>query len=128
MALGFAMTEFCIQIQPERCRQLDLAALRAACEALARDAVLVRRFAIVEGEDRGTYVNLMFETDMPATLWSLLDARLYGCRKLGAPLKAGSMAMCQGADGWNDYQLLYHFDPSVPVCNHPPGRAPSTTH
>lgn len=118
------MTEFCIQVQPDRCRQLDLAALRAACEAMARDAVLVRRFAIVEGDEEGRTINLMFETDVPATLWSLLGDRLYESRELGVPLKAASMVMCQGADGWNDYQLLFHFDPAVPVCSHRPGSAP----
>ena len=115
------MTEFCIQIQPDRCRQLDRAALRAACEAMARDAVLVRRFAFVEAEDGGQYISLMFETDMATTLWSLLGDRLYGCRELGAPLKAGSMAMCQGSSGWDDYRLLYHFDPAVPRVATPRG-------
>lgn len=115
------MTEFCIQIHPGRAGDLDLDAVRALCAALAKDDGLVRRHVVVEGEDDGPYVNLMFDTERPKELWSLLQQRLYQSSAVGAPMRRGSMAMCQGKRGWDDYLLLHHYDPAVPVCNHPPG-------
>jgi hypothetical protein len=93
---------------------LDLPGVRAACESIAADRVLVRRFQITDGTDQHRYVNLMFATDDLRRLWRLLGQRLYHSAELGGPMRASSMAMCEGQHGWDDYLLLYHFDPAVP--------------
>lgn len=106
------MADLCIQIHPHLAPNLDLASLRSACEHL--DKTLVYRFAVVEGTDAHVYTNLMFATDDLKELWRLLHERLYQSAEFGLPLRASSMAMCEGQHGWDDYLLLYHFDPKVP--------------
>lgn len=108
------MTDFCIQIHPQRAADLDLAGLFSLCNDLARKKDLIRRFAIVDGTDGHDHVNLMFETRRPGKLWSVLQSRLYQSGEFGGALKQCSMAMCQGAHGWDDYLLLHHYDPAVP--------------
>jgi hypothetical protein len=111
------MTDFCIQIHPDRSRDLDLARVRAICEHLAFDNDLIKRFAFLDRPGEGSepwHVNLIFDTDRPADLWSVLKGRLYdcdGCDGLGRPMQMSSMAMCEGEHGWRDYLLLYHYDP-----------------
>lgn len=108
------MTDFCIQIHPDRSRDLDLARVLSVCERLADDKDLVRRFAFVERPGEGSeprHVNLIFDTDRPADLWLCLRGRLYRCPALGRAMQMSSMAMCEGEHGWRDYLLLYHYDP-----------------
>lgn len=87
--------------------------IQALGEDIASDTHLVTRFAIIKGEDKGPYSNLMFEATDVQKLWGLLREVLYRDEKVGMALSQASMAMCEGEDGWNDYLLLYHFDPSV---------------
>jgi hypothetical protein len=107
------MSTLCIQIQPNRAIGIDMKRVRALAESLASDNELITRFAIVEGDDRGPYSNLMFETSDPQKLWHLVSDALYKDGKVGPALASGSMAMCEGSNGWTNYLLLYHFDPSV---------------
>lgn len=106
------MKTLCIQVQPNRAADIDMARVRALGEMVSSDKHLVLRFAIVDGEENGAYSDLMFETTEPQKLWRLLQEKLYNDKKIGAALSQSSMAMCEGSDGWNDYLLLYHFDPS----------------
>lgn len=115
------MNEFCIHLQPDRDPGADITAIRAACEALTHDQTLVQSFSVSEGNDKGRYVNFMFDTPSPANLWAALVARLYEEPSLGPVLKHASMAMCTGSRGWDNYLLLHHFDPSVTL-DEPPSR------
>lgn len=113
------MTDFCIQIHPDRSPDLDLACVRSICESLACDTSLIRRFHFLDrpaelGEPR--HVNLIFDTDRPAHLWDALKGRLYESDGLGRPMQIASMAMCEGEHGWRDYLLLYHYDPRERLC------------
>jgi len=88
--------------------------VRSICERLALDKDLIKRFAFLEREREGSeprHVNLIFDTDCPVGLWSLLKGELYDCDGLGRPMQMSSMAMCEGEHGWRDYLLLYHYDP-----------------
>jgi len=107
------MSTLCIQIQPNRAPEMDMARVRALGEEVASDKVLVERFSIVQGEDGGPYVNLMFETERLAELWKLLSVKLYEDRGVGAGMARASMSTCEGKHGWDDYLLLYHFDPEI---------------
>lgn len=108
------MADLCIQIHPHRSSGLDLDRVRAACEEMAADQTLIRRFAVVEGTDAHDYVNLMFASDDLGALWKALQERLYQGEDFGESMRASSMAMCEGEHGWDDYLLLHHFDPAVP--------------
>ncbi len=105
------MTDFCIQIHTDRAPGLDLAAVRSACHKLAEDKSLVRCFAII---DKGCvdHINFMFATDNAKGLWSALTASLLEDASLGPSIKKAAMVMCQGANGWDDYRLLHHYDPA----------------
>src|SRR5262249_43289347 len=105
----------CIQVQPNRAPDINLARVRSICDGLASRKDLVARFAAIEGRDKGPYVNLMFETGNPRELWKLLRTRLYRDKAVGAALARASMAVIEGKQGWDDYYLLFHFDPDVPV-------------
>jgi hypothetical protein len=107
------MSTLCIQVQPNRASSIDMWRVRALGEAVAADRNLVSRFAVVDGEDTGPYTNLLFETAELQELWSQLQETLYNDEQIGPALAQASMAMCEGNDGWNDYLLLYHFDPTV---------------
>lgn len=111
------MSALCIQVQPNKVPDIDMERVRALGEAVSSDKTLVSRFAIVEGEDKDPYSNLMFETQELQKLWRLLQDVMYRDKKVGLALSQASMAMCEGNDGWNDYLLLYHFDPSVQLNN-----------
>lgn len=100
-----------IQIQPDLLPAYDEAAILAACEGLKVHKPLIASFRLEEGEDDGRWVNLSFETAEPARVWPLLQAAFYGDGPLGEALRAASMAVCTGEEGWDDYLLLYHFDP-----------------
>ena len=109
------MSTLCIQVQPNRAPAIDMERVRALGETIAANKELITRFAVVEGEDNGPYSNLMFETLELQKLWESLWQTLYGDDSVGLALSQASMAMCEGSDGWNDYLLLYHFDPLVKV-------------
>ncbi|WP_295558998.1 hypothetical protein [uncultured Hyphomicrobium sp.] len=108
------MTDFCIQIHPDRNRDLDFDRVRKVCEGLAADKALIKWFAFsdrpADGRER-RHINLLFDTDRPADLWRALLVKLYQCETVGRPLQMSSMAMCEGDGGWSDYLLLHHYDP-----------------
>lgn len=56
---------------------------------------------------------LTFGTEHAASLWRVIQTRLYEDQTLGPQMRAASMAMCSTPDGWDTYLLLYHFDPAV---------------
>ncbi len=113
--------QLCLQVHPSRAPELELDLLRTAAEALARSTPGFRGIDFAEGEDDGTYLNIVFAVSNPAQAWHQIEAGLFGSLQFGAALRASSMAMCTGADGWNDYLLLYHYDPQVP--RNSPGEA-----
>jgi hypothetical protein len=102
-----------IQVQPNRATGIDMARVRELCESIASNKKLITRFAVIEGEDNGPYSNLMFETSELQKLWGLIYDVLYRDERVGPALLRASMAMCEGSDGWANYLLRYHFDPSV---------------
>lgn len=106
-----SMTDFCIQIHTDRAPGIDLAAVHAACAALARDKALVRCFAVIEKGCVG-HINLMFATTQPKALWEALQKTLFDGSALGDAIRRSSMVMCEGERSWDDYRLLHHFDPA----------------
>ena len=78
----------------------------------AREPTLTR-FRIEEGEDNGRYTNIDFWTSNRLQLWRAIQSAIYQHPLLGEELMISSMAMCTGADTWNDYLLLHHYDPTI---------------
>ena len=107
---GTDMTIFCIQIQPDRAPALDIAQVRELCLQLAENKTVIARHGVVEGDDEGPYLNLMFEIIDPIAFWRLFSTRIYDDALVGPGMKAASMATCTGEDEWEDYLLLYHYD------------------
>jgi hypothetical protein len=63
---------------------------------------------ISRGNDKGEYVNLYFATDDLKSLWESVRHTLSA-----APgLANATIVACEGENGWDDYLLLHHFDPS----------------
>ncbi|GAB3267873.1 hypothetical protein [Chitinimonas naiadis] len=109
------MTTLCIQIQPDRIADFDQAAVLAVCEQMRAHKPLIAGFQWDEGDDEGPYINLLFETEQPAEVWPILQAAFYAPGALGDAIRATSMAMCTGEEGWEDYLLLYHYDDQLPL-------------
>lgn len=107
------MTTLCIQIQPDRVAQFDQAAVEAVCDALRIHKPLISAFQLEAGEDDGPYLNLMFETEDAQALWPILQTAFYPASPFGDMLRATSMAMCTGEEGWDDFLLLYHYDDNL---------------
>jgi hypothetical protein len=105
--------QICVQVHPARAPGLSTTALKAAAELLARSAEDVRGIEFSEGEDDGAYLNILFASLNPQRSWPTIQVGLLESPIFGPQLKASAMAVCTGADGWNDYLLLYHYDPSV---------------
>jgi hypothetical protein len=105
------MTDFCIQIQPERASDLDLDGVMRRAGLFAEAASYVTRFSVVTGDD---YVNLMFETDAPSRFWHAFVAEFFGADRDGLGMTRCCIATCQGDLGWDDYRLLHHFDAEQP--------------
>lgn len=104
-----------VQVHTDAIPIQDIASLKSDCTRLAAGLVGALGVRFEEGEDEGGYLNLVFGTYEPLELWPQINAALYQSVEHGPTLRAHSMALCTGSHGWNDYVLLYHFDPSVPV-------------
>ena len=104
-----------IQVHPHRASGLDVERLVASCETMARGIKACRGFGSSQGEDEGAYINLTFATESVASSWPELRAALLESAEFGAALKRACICICTGAEGWDDYLLLHHFDPEQPL-------------
>jgi hypothetical protein len=107
--------QLCLQVHPARAPRLNVTQLKLAADSLARSVPGVRGIGFTEGEDDGSYLNIVFATREPQRSWPTIREGLLESAAFGPQLKAASMAMCTGTEGWDDYLLLYHYDPSVPL-------------
>jgi hypothetical protein len=107
--------QICIQVYPTRAPELDVASLKVACEVLARAITGVRGIGFSEGDDGGTYLNIVFAAEEPAATWRRMRPQLLESSVFATNLLASCMVVCTGLDGWNDYLLLYHYDPTVAI-------------
>ena len=108
------MQALSIQVQPTRAEGIDVAAVTAAFASILASP-LVEHHAFNQGVDKGPYLNFTFATTRAGELWQLIRSRLYDDPELGPFMRSASMAMCSSNEGWDDYALLYHFDPTVAV-------------
>lgn len=107
------MRWLCIQIQPNRSPGIGMAQITLACEAIASTPKLVDCHSFDCGEDQGPYFNFTFGATYPLQLWETIQTCIYGNKGLDPHLRRSSTVVCTGEDGWDDYLLLFHFDPDV---------------
>src|SRR5215468_9033752 len=109
------MRSLSVQIQPERSPTLNLVAVTSAFVEIAGDVQLVRHHAFDQGHDSGDYHNFTFGTERAGALWREIRRRLFDDPVLGDDMRKVSIAACSSDTGWNDYLLLFHFDPAASV-------------
>ena len=89
-----------------------MAEVIAEFEAIGSITGLVKHHTFDSGNDRGAYFNFTFGTPNANELWQVIQSRLYS-GTFSNHMRHASMAMCSSEEGWDDYLLLYHFDPTV---------------
>ncbi|WP_457417740.1 hypothetical protein [Roseateles sp. P5_E7] len=112
---GPELGRICIQVHPRRAPALDVARLAEVSEAVGRRTPGIRGINISEGEEDGVFVNILFAAVDPLASWPALKEALLESAEFRDALKLSCMCLCTGDDGWDDYLLLYHFDPTVPL-------------
>jgi hypothetical protein len=71
------MRAISIQVQPARVAGIDMTAVQALLEAVARRQDLVDHYHFDNGEDGAAYLNFTFGTSAPSLLWAHIWASLY---------------------------------------------------
>ena len=64
------------------------------------------------------YVNFDFKTPTVAVVWHDLQKTVLNHRRFGRLARRATIIARTGSRGWNNYKLLHHFDPSVPLDTH----------
>ncbi len=109
------MRAISIQIQPNRSSGMDMNSVTVAFEEIAAMTDLVEHHSFDSGVDNGPYFNFTFGTSHARRLWSVIKERVYADPEIGDHMRRASMAMCSSETGWDSYDLLFHFDSTVPV-------------
>ena len=102
----------CVQFQPRRAPSLAVdvvAGLLASC--VTADGV---RELFVERGRSDAWVNFTFTSSSTARTWTAVQAALRH-RRWGRALQQSTIVTCQGSRGWDDYNLLHHFDAGEPL-------------
>jgi hypothetical protein len=108
------MGVLCIQVQPNLAPGIDLGVVREVAAQLG-STTLFTRHGEEEGFDNGPYINLYFDTPSLPEAWPIIWSQFYEDARIGTFLRASSIATCEGKNGWDDYLLLHHFDPTESV-------------
>lgn len=101
-----------IQVQPDRVPNMNLDEVKAAFVSLS-ESDLVEEYDFSEDADKGRYLNFTYGTNDAASLWKEIKSSIFENETLSDEVSRCSMAMCSSEEGWDDYLLLHHFDPSV---------------
>ena len=107
------MRSISIQIQPDLSPNIDMEVVANEFLAIATMSELVVCHSFDSGEDDGSYFNYTFDAKKPLRLWHEIQSRLYENQELAAHMKKSSIATCSDEDSWDNYLLLFHFDPTV---------------
>ncbi len=107
------MRSLTIQVQPARSSSINMQRLNTAFEEIASNKQLVASHNFESGEDDGLYFNFTFGTHYALQLWQLIQAHIFNKEEFERHMKCASMVTCSSENGWDEYSLLFHFDPSV---------------
>ncbi len=109
------MRTISIQVQPDKVANLDIDILNQLFDKIKKSSLVERAYRD-EGDDQGIYINLNFDSENTNLLWVEIYNAFYKS-ELGEDLGKCTMVMCSGNNDWDDYLLLYHFDPNVALDN-----------
>lgn len=99
-----------INFQPNRVPELDAAAVLFNLRALA--AGWAEGLNVEQGDEDGPYANVTYSVRDLAAFWAHLQAEMNRNPTVSAAITRGSIVVCEGEHGWDDYLLLHHFDPA----------------
>ena len=99
-----------VQLQPalysgDVARQVD-----ALCEIASKHSPDTA-VEVEHGDDDGPYINVNIYDDEIAALWPAIK----GVIDANPALASATIVCCEGANGWEDYLLLHHFDETEPL-------------
>lgn len=107
------MRTLSIQFQPRRAPGLPPRRVASMAE-LAASVSSVRAFSFRDGNDRGSYVNYLFETRSIAKSWHAISMSVLKHRRIGARLRRRSTIITsEGSRSWDNYLLLHHFNSKI---------------
>jgi len=106
------MHTLCCQIQIDRLVTITEAQVNEFCLALVAQ---IPKVTFESGEDDGRYVNLFADSDDAVAIWNSIETILLSDRMIGEEVRTASIVTITGPNGWDDYLLLHHFDPSEPL-------------
>jgi len=109
------MRALSIQVQPIRAPGIVMDGIVREFQAIAEMNDLVSHHAFNDGHESVRFFNFTFGTTDAKALWAVVQHRLYNDDRFAGWMKQASMAMCSSEQGWDDYVLLFHFDPAVKV-------------
>jgi hypothetical protein len=107
------MRTLSIQFQPRRAPGLPPRRVASILAELAASVSSVRAFSLRDGNDRGPYVNYLFETRSIAKTWHAISMSVLKHRRIGARLRRSTIITCEGSRGWDNYLLLHHFNSKI---------------
>ena len=112
---GAPVPTLCIQFQTRRALGLDPGIVEGLMSRLAIAQDAIRRFELQRGRDRGPYINFSFSGSRIALakVWMDVERRILSGSRFSPKLRASVIVTCEGSRGWDNYLLLWHFNPSV---------------
>lgn len=102
-----------MQIQPELLPQADTAQLLEAV-VLFLNGLACHSPCKVSREGQDGYVNITVQAENIPLLWAKIRSECLNGGGFSAMAK-GLIVVCEGDEGWADYLLLHHYDPSEHV-------------
>lgn len=106
------MRTISIQVQPDKVPNLELEKINQLFKEIKKNTLIERAY-FDEGNDQGRYINFNYDSNDVQSLWVEIQDVLYKSESISKDLCQCSMVMCSGENGWDDYILLHHFDPTV---------------
>lgn len=97
----------CLQFQPDR---LSTSSAEAAVVAMFKKHIPGAQF--FPGNDEGRFINILFDVDSAEHAVAVIMPFLEHVT-LGSQVASSTILTMEGEQGWDDYLLLHHFDPTV---------------
>ena len=115
------MPTLSVQFQPERAKRPNVKLVQQLMCSTAIREDGIRGFDFHRGHDRGLYINFNYQgsRDTLARLWKYLKTKVLLDRRAGAQLRQATIITCEGSRGWENYRLLYHFNPKTALDSFP---------
>jgi hypothetical protein len=101
------MKNLVVQIHPNRVVDENI---NSALEVFQSVKNRMESETIFDVEKQTEFVNIHFSSSDVKNLWRTLSPFFLGENDALKSIRKGTIVVCQGEVGWEDYLLLYHFD------------------